>query len=298
MPTQRSSLNREYDYEADERRRAPERRAARRTDSDAADREISLGTGTILGIFFALALTCGVFFAFGYQMGRKSSQAALAVNAGADAGTDSDAATSGSKPSAISPLQAAENLFSSKATSKQTADADKGSADTDAPDTDSPSSTRSARQTVFETAPASGRSTSATRPLTQTPAEAQSSQAAELGGRQSRTPAPRSQEATLVRTATEGSSGSAAATQNAAAAQPLPAATGTGTFIVQVAAVSHQEDAELLDSALKQRGYAVFVRQEAQDHLLHVQVGPFATRRDADLIRQRLLADGYNALLK
>jgi cell division septation protein DedD len=67
--------------------------------------------------------------------------------------------------------------------------------------------------------------------------------------------------------------------------------------MVQIAAVSHQEDADLLLSALRSHGYAVFVRQE-QDKLLHVQIGPFATRKEADAMRQRLLADGYNAIVK
>lgn len=62
--------------------------------------------------------------------------------------------------------------------------------------------------------------------------------------------------------------------------------------------MSHQEDADLLLSALKKRGYNVAVRQEPQDKLLHVQLGPFATKKDADAMRQRLLADGYNAIVK
>ena len=68
--------------------------------------------------------------------------------------------------------------------------------------------------------------------------------------------------------------------------------------MVQIAAVSHQEDADLLLSALKKRGYAVFIRQEPQDHLIHIQTGPFATRKDAEIVRQHLLTDGYNAILK
>lgn len=68
--------------------------------------------------------------------------------------------------------------------------------------------------------------------------------------------------------------------------------------LVQVAAVSHQEDADILLNALKRRGYNVTVRHEPQDKLLHVQIGPLATRKDADAMRQRLLADGYNAIVK
>jgi cell division septation protein DedD len=68
--------------------------------------------------------------------------------------------------------------------------------------------------------------------------------------------------------------------------------------LVQVAAVSHQEDADILLNALKRRGYSVAVRHEPQDKLLHVQIGPLPTRKDADAMRQRLLADGYNAIVK
>ena len=45
-------------------------------DRSTADREISLGTPTILGIFFVLALLCACFFGAGYTMGRKSFQTA------------------------------------------------------------------------------------------------------------------------------------------------------------------------------------------------------------------------------
>lgn len=68
--------------------------------------------------------------------------------------------------------------------------------------------------------------------------------------------------------------------------------------VVQIAAVSHQEDADLLVSTLKRRGYAVAVHADPRDKLLHVQVGPFSTRQEADAMRQRLIADGFNAMVK
>ena len=70
-----------------------------------------------------------------------------------------------------------------------------------------------------------------------------------------------------------------------------------GTVVVQVAAVSHEEDAELIASTLKRRGYVVNIRTEA-DKLLHVQVGPFANRKDAEAMKAKLLADGFNAYIK
>lgn len=75
-------------------------------------------------------------------------------------------------------------------------------------------------------------------------------------------------------------------------------AAASGTFVVQVAAVSSQDVANILLSTLEKKGYAVAVRHEPQDQLLHVQIGPFSNRKDADAMRQRVLADGFNAIVK
>lgn len=68
--------------------------------------------------------------------------------------------------------------------------------------------------------------------------------------------------------------------------------------MVQIAAVAHREDADVLISALKKLGYNASARTESTDNLLHVQVGPFATRDQAKAMRAKLLNDGYNAILK
>jgi DedD protein len=73
-------------------------------------------------------------------------------------------------------------------------------------------------------------------------------------------------------------------------------APGSGVM-VQVAAVSHLEDANVLMGALRKRGYAVTARHAPEDDLIHVQVGPFASRADANAMSQRLLSDGYNAVV-
>jgi cell division septation protein DedD len=78
------------------------------------------------------------------------------------------------------------------------------------------------------------------------------------------------------------------------AAQPAP----SGTVMVQIAAVSHQEDAGVLVGALRKRGYAVTVSQDAADGQFHVRVGPFASRNDANAMRQKLLKDGYDAVVQ
>jgi len=79
--------------------------------------------------------------------------------------------------------------------------------------------------------------------------------------------------------------------------QPALAAQSAG-IMVQIAAVSHPEDADVLVGALRKRGYAVTSRRDPTDGLLHVQVGPFANRSDAWAMRQKLLNDGYNAIVQ
>lgn len=77
-----------------------------------------------------------------------------------------------------------------------------------------------------------------------------------------------------------------------------PALSQPPGLMVQIAAVSRTEDAEVLVNALRRRGYAVAVRREVADSLLHVQIGPFANRNDANVMRQKLLNDGYNAIVQ
>jgi cell division septation protein DedD len=93
------------------------------------------------------------------------------------------------------------------------------------------------------------------------------------------------------------------ALQAANAAQPadgtsLEPAPNAQTLMVQIAAVSHQEDADVLVAALRKHGYAVTVRRDLTDSLLHVEIGPFTNRNDANTMRQKLLNDGYNAMIQ
>jgi cell division septation protein DedD len=79
-----------------------------------------------------------------------------------------------------------------------------------------------------------------------------------------------------------------------------PATTPGGSFVVQIAAISssHKDDADLLVNALHNKGYDVAERVLPQDKLIHIQVGPFATKADAEAMRERLIVDGYNAIVK
>lgn len=213
-------------------------------DSGEHDREISLGTTTILGIFFALALLCAVFFGFGYSLGRRSVPPTVAA---ADTAPEPDSASA--KPSSGSP--ATQGRSTSSENSQATAD-----------------------QPAAPAADSSDDTFSATSADTRKPAAVKTVIA---------TPAPHAEAVKVI--------------ARPAAAVPVLIA-GPGTAVVQVAAVSHQEDADVLAAALKRRGYNVSVRQTPQDKLLHVQVGPFATKKEADAMRQRLQGDGYNAIVK
>lgn len=94
----------------------------------SSDTEITLGTRSILGIFFALALICGVFFGFGYSLGRggaaKSSLAAQTAAQAAGQNPISAAApiktvvesSSDAKPLAGAPLATPPTLAASPST--------------------------------------------------------------------------------------------------------------------------------------------------------------------------------------
>lgn len=85
----------------------------------------------------------------------------------------------------------------------------------------------------------------------------------------------------------------------APAAPVRPAAMqAEGHFWVQIAAVSHVEDAEVLTNALRRRGYTVTPRREPADNLIHVRIGPFVTQDEAASWRMKLLNDGYNAIIQ
>jgi DedD protein len=184
------------------------------------EREISLGTSFIVGIFFALILICAIFFAFGYSLGRRSALPASGV------ATNPVTGIGASKPASGIPEAQAASTSEENSSDEQTS--------------------------------------------------------------------PASQENPVVLPAK-------LAVKSAPASKPaaVSAATlGVTQSVVQVAAVSRQGDAAMLMSALKRKGYNAAIHQTPQDKLLHVQIGPFSTKKDAEAMRQRLISDGYNAIVK
>ncbi|HSU19210.1 MAG TPA: SPOR domain-containing protein [Acidobacteriaceae bacterium] len=218
------------------------------------DRELTLSTGAILGIFLGLVLLCAVFFGFGYNLGRKSTTIA---NSNVPASTDDNSA-------------AAETNFDNFKPSAAT-NAAKPTPAADVDDNPAPATPTPVKTTVA--------STTSSAPTKPAPTAAR----------------PQPVAATPSRTA---SAESATPAGSGERQTPQPAVAPGGAFVVQVAAISHKEDADLLVTALRGKGYAVAARPSDQDKLLHIQVGPFATRKDAEAMRERLIVDGYNAIVK
>jgi DedD protein len=93
---------------------------------------------------------------------------------------------------------------------------------------------------------------------------------------------------------------SSSAPATAVANGPDPTTLPSGSsYYVQVAAVSKQEDAEALVDALKKKQYPAFTASgSSSDKLFHVQVGPYGDIKDAEIMRAKLISDGYNPILK
>jgi len=88
-----------------------------------------------------------------------------------------------------------------------------------------------------------------------------------------------------------------AATSNLVA-RSSQAAKAPASSMVEVMALSHESDAEAMIAALNRRGYKVAVSHDPANSLLHLDIGPFATSKDAETMRQQLLLDGYDATIK
>jgi DedD protein len=237
-----------------------------RGQRDGKDSEVTLSPASLLGIFLGLVLVCGVFFGFGYSVGRRAvSSGSVPASADGDAeGTDTLNAPIAKPPAA-------------RTTDDDDAAAIKDSSSSHASDGRS--------DTLLEpasTAPVS-------LPVSDAPATAEAPVKA-LGGHAA---PPRGALNNAAGTNSTPSTVLPAAVQKPSEGEPE-----TGRTVVQVAAVTHQEDADVLVSALRQKGYHAMERSEPQDKLLHVQVGPFSSREDANTMKQKLLADGYNAIIK
>jgi len=199
------------------------------------DTEITLGTGKMLFLFFALVALCAVFFGMGFKVGRNSARGSdLAQTA---LGNISGSTTSsGTKPSATTP-----GMTFYKAVGQNNPDPQLSGA--------------SSASTTQSASGAAAAPTASSTPTTPPPA----------------TTSP---------------------------ANSTDSLTTTNGYLVQVAAVTKQEDADALVDALKKKLYPAFASANAVDKLVHVQVGPFSDIKQAEDTRTKLMNDGYNPILK
>jgi cell division septation protein DedD len=200
------------------------------------DTELTLNFTTLVGIFFAMVLLCGLFFGLGFAAGRYGPNDSAAAGQQVKAGGQPSAVEAGSRPKpSAAPQNPSEPQRAATVVSLPQSAGSNANPESAYPNASQP----------------------AVRPAL--PSGANPPQSAPSGG---------------------------------------PAVSPAVASMVQIAAVSHQEDADVLVSALRKRGYGVTVRRQPADNLLHVQIGPFPNRNDAEVMRQKLLNDGYNAIVQ
>jgi DedD protein len=203
------------------------------------EREITLGVGKLVGLFFLLVILCAVSFGFGYGFGRSGAkQPALATEVQA-------AAKPVVKQPAAAPAQGDSNCPSGENCQQAGTPA--------SPDLSFYKAVEQ-KETHAQLVP---------QQPAQTPPPAKPAQSP-----QPKTPAPENSPAI------------------------------TSGLMVQVAAVSRREDAQVLQDALRRKQYPVLITTAQTDKLFHVQIGPFSDPKAAEITRSRLQGDGYNPILK
>lgn len=222
------------------------------------DRELTLGAGTLWLLFFALVLVCGVCFGLGYTVGHRNAQTAITPGQLPDDGEQPPLSVNGS-PSKPSAAPVAA-VAQPAQNASPTADAAL------------PGAGALTQTAVAVVVPVTG----------QQPASPATTPSAQ----------PQIALQPQVRPALPAG---AMSPQPAAALSAHPVA---GQFMVQIATVSHEEDADVLMAALHRRGYAVSARRDPAGNLIYVRIGPFNNRDEANRWRLRLLSDGYNALVQ
>jgi DedD protein len=239
-------------------------------EEPSSDADLTLGIGSLLSIFFGVVLICGIFFGFGYSMGRRNAHSTTAVLP----------STTAPAPSAVTAPPLPESELSGAPLKPQVPDdTSTPSSDETTPEaaTSQPPAPSSAKHDAQGDSAKPAKPARVTEPTTPSP---------------SLNAVPYTHRAALP---TKPHAGTMA---------PLAQAPGDSPIIpghpimVQIAAVSRQEDAEVLAGALRKRGFNPTVRPGTGDKFFHVQVGPFTDKAQADTIKQHLLADGYNAIVK
>ncbi len=228
--------------------------------------EITLGPGKLLGLFLMLAAVCGIFFAVGYSLGKTSAREQAL-----------------STPTAQSQAANPDNPAGKPSVSPVSADA--------APGTDAEATPTKASEpdlTFYNAVKQNGDDDDSAT----TKHELKSARPKE-GADTNAGSAEKQKIANAV-------SPSGLTHGPAGPSQALPAATSSGAYVVQIAAVTHEEDAAALAGALRKKSYSAAVVNSpgGKDKLFHVVLGPYATLQDAEAMKLKLQGEGYSPIVK
>jgi cell division septation protein DedD len=210
--------------------------------AESDEREITLGVGKLVGLFFLLVTCCAVCFALGYGFGRSGAK----------------------QPALATEVPAAATPTNTKPVAKQQPDVS-ARGDCATGENCQPTSVPAAAAPDLSFYKA-GEPKEAHARLTPPPP--------------AQTPQPAKQPPPSKAIAPENSPAIASG------------------IMVQVAAVSKREDAEVLQDALRRKQYPVLITSTPSDKLFHIQIGPFSDPKEAETTRSRLQGDGYNSILK
>ena len=227
------------------------------------DTEITLGVGKLLGLFFLLAAICGIFFSIGYSLG-KSSGREQALN---DQPAPDDSL---GRHGIIDRKQ-------SQAISRRRHEVGEPGASSDEAGSGTP---QQGSLTFYNAVKQNDNAPQRLRP--------EAAPEADPGSKGS-----------LSRCTCSDATTATAAHAGDVMSHTSPV-TGPGTIVVQIAAVSREDDAVSLAGALRKKNYNVFVVNNpvTNDKFYHVQVGPFSTMAEAEAMKAKLVAEGYNPIIK
>jgi cell division septation protein DedD len=259
-------------------------------DDDRQDREVTLGSFTLVAILCGLVMLCGLSFGLGYVVGRREPVATstvleptpIAAQGDSAKGKPSGGTGAGSvSSSGAGAADEATGLEGAEGSGQHAGGLQQGS---DVGDTGAEAGVAGNKgmQNVAQSDAGGG----PTRPAplaVSDPSKSSQSGAKPQQQTQSKTVQPAL--ATQVQPAL------ASAVKNAQIAAPL-------ALMVQIATLAHEEDADVLVDALRRRGYAVAAHRDLAGGMVHVRVGPFASRDVANQWKQKLLNDGYNATVE
>jgi cell division septation protein DedD len=77
-----------------------------------------------------------------------------------------------------------------------------------------------------------------------------------------------------------------------------PSLSRPGAIMLQVAALPNESNALALASVLAQKGFPAFVLKPSADNFYRVQMGPYADRQSARLVKLTLEREGFQVIIK